>query len=180
MRLLIFTLFLTFVGYNQSQGAPSNLPKLDSTKVDLQKTDSESEDFEKVYFAQNQAQLGYLYGSIYSSENAVNRPILGYGRKIELAFEKHLLLGAVSDLSNIVGFYVRSPLQNLDYFENSFYDSLEIGLFHFIDGNDGISNLVNINHTKISFGYTFFELFNIQLLYGFYGLGAEAHLLWGF
>lgn len=180
MRLLIITFFLTFVGYNQSQGAPSNIPKIESTKVEIEKATSESEDFEKVYFAKNQVQLGYLYGAIYSSETMVNRPILGYGRKIELAFEKHLLLGAISDLSTIFGFYARSPLQNFTYFENSFYSSLEIGVYHFIDGNDGISNLVNINHTKIALGYTFFELLNIQLLYGFYGVGAEAHLLWGF
>lgn len=171
---------MTFVGYNQSQGAPSNLPKWDTTKVELEKTPPESEDFEKVSFAKNQAQLGYLYGAIYSSEDMVNRPVLGYGRKIELDFEKHLLLGAICDLSTIFGFYVRSPLQNFEYFQNSFYSSLEVGIFHFINGNDGISNLVNINHTKIALGYTFFELLNIQLLYGFYGLGAEAHFLWGF
>lgn len=180
MRLFIITFFLTFVGYNQSQGAPRNLPKLETLKVELEEKPSEAEDIEKIYLAKNQFQLGYLYGSIYSSEEMINRTILGYARKIEIEFEKYLLVGTVWDISKVFGFYARSPLDNLDLFQNTFYSHIEIGLYHFIDGNDGISNLVNINHTKLSIGYTFFELLNLQFLYGSYGIGAEAHVLWGF
>lgn len=180
MRLLIITLFLTFVWYNQSQGAPNNLPKMETPKINLEKTSEITDEIEPVKSSLHQAQLGYLVGNIYSSEEQVSKVFLGYGRKVELDFEQYFLLGAFSDISHILGLYGRTPLQNFDYFKNTFYSDIEIGLIHFIDANDGISNLVNINHTKISIGYTFYNLLSLQGFAGSYGAGVEAHLSWGF
>lgn len=171
---------MTFVWYNQSQGAPNNLPKMETPQINLEKTSEITEEIEPVRTSFNQIQLGYLIGNIYSSEEQKSRAFLGYGKKIELDFESYILAGAFSDLSSILGLYARTPLQNFEYFRNTFYNDIEIGLIHFINTSDGISNLVNINHTKISIGYTLYNLFCIQAFFGTYGAGAEAHLSWWF
>lgn len=179
MRLFIFTLFLTFVWYCVSQGAPLNEPRVSHPLLDLQKNSEYTEEIETVPQTSQQIQLGYLYGKIFSTDDSINNVYLGYGKKIELDFEKYLLVGAMYDFSKTLGIFVKSELGHLNLIDIFLLEHLEIGLQHFINSKDGISNLVNINHTKFYLGYTFYNLITLSAAYGFYGLSIEGHLaLW--
>ncbi|MCB0368418.1 MAG: hypothetical protein KDD45_03015 [Bdellovibrionales bacterium] len=181
MRLLILSLFLTFVGYNFSHGAPQSSPEVSNPLKNINKDDSHSEDIDLVKPTFHQIQAGYLMGHVFESSQLTNRGFLGYSKKVELGFEQYLLWGAICDFSRILGLSVRTRLLDLNLFStNPILKSIEVGIVHFIDAGEGVSNLVNINNTKASIGYTFFDLLSLNIFAGTQGTVFEAHISFWF
>lgn len=176
MRLFIFTLFLTFVWHNLSQGAPLLTPKINDPLPPLDSQVQEFEDLERESVKIHQVQLGYLLGNIYDTNESLQQVFLGYAQKIELDFERYFYFGAHTDFTKFLGINIKTEIKSFDLFYSSFLGNIEVGLIHFINPKDGISNLININHTKLSVGYTLWETLSLHAFFGVYGFGLNSYL----
>ncbi len=175
MRLLQFSLFLTFVWYSPGSSAPLIEPIPSKPVTHFHLNETKGEDIEIVTPSSRQLHLGYLAGNIFSTSDTAANWFLGYAQKRELEFEKYYLIGVLFDFNKNLGISIRSDLKSLNLVYFYPLENIEIGLAHFINSNEGVSNLVNINHTKISVGYSFFKLITLNTFYGFYGFSSEAH-----
>lgn len=175
MRLLQFSLFLTFVWYSLGNSAPLIEPIPSKPAPHLYLNETKDEDMDIVTPSSRQLQLGYLAGNIFSTSESAANWFLGYAQKREIEFEKYYLVGVLFDFNKNLGISIRSDLKSLNLVYFYPLENLEIGLIHFINSNEGVSNIVNINHTKLSVGYNFFKLITLNTFYGFYGFSYEIH-----
>jgi hypothetical protein len=170
MRLLIVFIFLTFVVLETNNAAPQSTPIRSSPIGDKSVVQDDADVFDPPSVKKNfKLQFGAIAGNFNENEPANWHYLIGVMKQSELSFERSFQWGLSLISNQSVELKVQMDLTSL-FLLDPYWDGMGLGVSQFIWGQDGISNLVNVNQTKFSFYSNLGPHFQAQLYYGLKGL----------
>lgn len=170
MRLFIIFIFLTFVVLENSNAAPQSTPTksnpINNKNLVTQDTDDYFPPDQKKTF---KLQFGGIAGEFNGNDPKNWHYLIAVTKKSEFEFERFFMWG-ISLISNQSA-EAKVQVDGTSLFQMApEWSHVGIGLSQFIWGQDGISNLININQTKITTYADLGPYFQIQAYYGLRGL----------
>ncbi len=170
MRSFIIFIFLTFVVLNGVNAAPQSAPTTISPIEDKSVLKHENDDFFPPTSPQNfRLQFGGLSGAFNDNHETDWHYLIGIARRSEFEFERTFVWGASLASNESIELKLQSDFSSL-FLMDPVWNDYGIGFSQFIWGRDGVSNLVNINQSKINFYIDFATYFQAQAYYGLKGL----------
>lgn len=171
MRLLVKTLFLTFVLF-ESWSAPS-IDGLDRNNIltkDLPKSESDDILLPKKEFGYS-LQLGAIMAPLEPESKLATYYSISISKKIDLSFEEPIFVGVGINSKKWSTFELRIPSSTLfnEIDSHSTWGAMAIQYLNF---NLGFSSLININDSYLGLYYSPFDLLTIQTYYGLQGIAG--------
>lgn len=180
MRLFIIFIFLTFVVLKSTDAAPQSSPTPTSPIEDKSVLNQNTDDF---YMPSTdlpyKVQGGIIGGAFNDNSESEWHFLINASRKSEFAFERTFTWGASLVSNESVELKLQTDLTSLFLLDSS-WNSYGIGFSQFLWGRDGVSNLVNINQSKITAYADFGSYVQIQVYYGLKGLAYSLSLQYRF
>lgn|GEM_PF-3129204 len=170
MRLFIIFIFLTFVVLKSTNAAPQSTPTPSSPIDDKSVLKQDGDDFFPPSSKRNfRFQFGGLSGAFNDNKESDWHYIFGITRRNEFSFERSFMWGASIASNESVELKLQMDFASL-FTIDPIWNDYGIGFSQFIWGRDGISNLVNINQSKINLYADLGTYFQLQAYYGLKGL----------
>ncbi|MBL7545186.1 MAG: hypothetical protein JNL11_15315 [Bdellovibrionaceae bacterium] len=174
MRLFIISIFLTFVVLQNINAAPQSTPIKSSPIENKKILNEDSEDFFPPHTEQDvKLEFGGIGGAFGDSDAKDWHYRIGIFKKNEFLFERYLVWGVALMSNQSAELRLQSDLTSL-FRLDPIWQSFGIGFSQFVWGQDGLSNLVNINQSKFT-GYV--DLGPHAQLQMYYGLKGLAYAL---
>lgn len=174
MRLFIIFIFLTFVVLTGANAAPQSAPTPPSPIDDKSMLRQDDDDFFPTTKARDfRVQIGGLSGAFNDNKESDWHLLIGIARRTEFSFERFFIWGASLASNESVELKLQADFNDLLGID-SMWSSYGLGFSQFIWGRDGISNLVNINQSKINLYVDLGAYFQVQAYYGLKGLAYSV------
>jgi hypothetical protein len=176
MRSFIIFIFLTFVVLNVSNAAPQSAPTTVSPIEDKSVLKHQIDDFFPLASPRGfRMQFGGLSGAFNDNPPSDWHLLFGMARRTEFKFERAFIWGASLASNESLELKLQSDFSSL-FLMDPMWNDYGIGVSQFLWGRDGVSNLVNINQSKINIYADFATYFQVQAYYGLKGLAYSISL----
>lgn len=174
MRLFIIFIFLTFVVPNGTNAAPQSASTPKSPIEDKSVLRQDNDDFFPPSNKRNfRVQFGGLSGAFNDNKESDWHYIVGVARRTEFSFERSFMWGASLASNESVELKLQTDLASAFIMDPEWSD-YGFGFSQFIWGRDGMSNLVNINQSKVNIYADLGTYFQLQAYYGLKGLAYSV------
>lgn len=161
---------MTFVVLQINNAAPQSSPNQPSPVADKSLVNASGDDYiPTLKSRQNKLQIGAIAGNFGNNTPTNFHYLVSALRKKELSFERNFLWGFALTSNQMLEVKSQIDLSSLFLLDPS-WDYIGFGLSQFIIGQDGFSNLVNINQTKFVLYFDLGPYFQAQAYYGLKGL----------
>lgn len=161
---------MTFVVLIGTNAAPQTAPTPTSPIDDKSVLKQNSDDFILTSPPRSfRLQFGGISGSFNDNKETDWHYLIGISRRTEYAFERSFVWGAAVVSNESVELKLQTDLTSL-FLVDPLWNDYGVGFSHFIWGQDGVSNLVNINQSKFSLYADLGTYFQFQIYYGLKGL----------
>lgn len=161
---------MTFVVLQKGNAAPQSTPVKNSPVQDKSSMNQDPEDFYPVASKKTlMIQFGGIAGAFGDNDGTSWHYQIGAFKKYEFAFEKTLIWGATLISNQTAELHIQSDFTSLFSFD-PFWSNYGMGASQFMWGQDGISNLVNINQSKVTLYADLGDYFQAQAYIGLKGV----------
>lgn len=161
---------MTFVVLKCANAAPQSTPTPTSPIDDKTALRQDQDDFMPTSAKLNfRFQFGGLSGAFNDNKESDWHYLFGVARKTEFSFERFFMWGGSIASNESVELKLQMDFTSL-FMIDPMWNNYGIGFSQFIWGRDGLSNLVNVNQSKINIYADLGSYFQIQAYYGLKGL----------
>lgn len=170
MRLFIIFIFLTFVWIQNVNAAPQSSTVKSSPIDDKNLVNQDADDYYPPAAKQNfKMQFGGISGKFNDNDAKSWHYMIGLARKSEFDFERYFYWGLSLVSNESAEVKIQADLNSL-FMIDPLWRDFGIGVSQFMWGENGISNLVNINQTKFVIYADVATYFQIQAYTGLQGI----------